>query len=137
MGCSSGMVSSPTSMRGGWKVCTIDSGRPELLRYRPTGLFVTGVSMGDEGCTGDEGRIGVELRCMLVVRACRGLANSLGGDEEGVGLLESLLLCPDSWDINERTGDGQKDHQRSWRRGRLVNWQDEQGGGRIVPRQRR
>lgn len=62
MGCSSGMAS-PTSIRGGWKVCTMDSGRPELLRFLPTGLLVTGVSMGDDG-KGDEGWcIGVELRC--------------------------------------------------------------------------
>lgn len=63
-------------MRGGWKVCTIDKGRPELLRFRPTGLFVTGVSIGDEGWTGDDGRIGVELRCTLLVRARRGFAKS-------------------------------------------------------------
>lgn len=66
MGSSSGMVSSPTSIMGGWKVCTMDSGRPELLRFRPLGLFVIGVSIGDDGWTGDDvsrgGTIGVVLR---------------------------------------------------------------------------
>ena len=103
MGCSSGIVSSPTSMRGGWKVCTMDKGRPELLRFLPRGLFVAGVSIGDEGWIGEEGCIGVELRCGFGAR--RGLGPSWGGDELGVELCEFCLLCPDNWDINERTGD--------------------------------
>lgn len=49
MGCSSGMVSSPTSIMGGWKVCTMESGRPELLRLRPLGLLVMGVSIDEDG----------------------------------------------------------------------------------------
>lgn len=52
----------------------MESGRPELLRFRPTGLFVTGVSIGDDGWTGDDGRIGVELRCTLFALMRRGLA---------------------------------------------------------------
>lgn len=41
------MVSSVTSMMGGWKVCTIDSGR-ELLRCLPPGLE-EGESLNDGG----------------------------------------------------------------------------------------
>lgn len=97
MGCSSGMVSSLTSMRGGWKVCTMDRGR-ELLRFLPLGLFVMGESIGDEGWIGEDGRIGVELRCGFTAR--RGLGASLEGD--GLGD-ESLVLCPENWDINDKT----------------------------------
>lgn len=78
----------------------MDNGRPELLRFLPLGLFVTGVSTGDEGWIGDDGRMGVELRCGFVAR--KGLGDSLVGEELGDG---SLVLCPDNWDINEKTGD--------------------------------
>lgn len=77
----------------------MERGRPELLRFLPLGLFVTGVSTGDEGWIGDVGRMGVELRCGLVAR--RGLGVSLVGEELGDG---SLVLCPDNWDINDKTG---------------------------------
>ncbi len=43
MGCSSGMVSSLTSMRGGWYVCTMDKGRDSLL-CRREGLAEEGES---------------------------------------------------------------------------------------------
>lgn len=76
----------------------MDKGRPELLRFLVLGLFVTGVSTGDEGWIGDDGRMGVELRCGFVAR--RGLGDSLVGEELGDG---SLVLCPDNWDINEKT----------------------------------
>lgn len=104
MGCSSGIVSSLTSMTGGWKVWTMDSGRPELLRFRTLvklmGLSVIGVSIGEpvpQGWLGatevckDKGAL--ELRCD---GAWKG--DSLGGEDP-----ESSLLCPESWDINERT----------------------------------
>lgn len=81
----------------------MDKGRPELLRFLPRGLLVAGVSTGDEGWIGDEGCIGVELRCGFGARS--GFGPSWGGDELGVELCEFCLLCPDSWDINERTGD--------------------------------
>lgn len=113
MGCSSGMVSSPTSMMGGWKVCTMDSGRPELLRFRPLGLFVMalmGVSTDEFGWTEvSSGAKGVELRC--AIGAWRGFGPSWGGDELGVDRFESLLLCPESWDMNEKTGGLLERHQ--------------------------
>lgn len=104
MGCSSGMVSSLTSMMGGWKVWTIDSGRPELLLFRPLGLLAMGVSTGVDvwiGVAVSRGGKGIDLRCD---NACRGFGPSWGGDELGVDRLESLLLCPDNWDMNEKTG---------------------------------
>lgn len=81
MGCNSGIVSSPTSMIGGWNVCTMESGRPELLLFRPFGLS-TGEVGDEEDWTG----------------GCMGgfLGASLGGDAFGV-------LCPENWDMNEKT----------------------------------
>lgn len=84
----------------------MDSGRPELLRFRPLlmlmGLSVIGVCIGELvpqwliGATAVCRDIGVELRG---VGAWKGV--SLGGDEP-----DSSLLWPESWDMNERTGGG-------------------------------
>lgn len=85
----------------------MDSGRPELLRFRVLvllmGLSVIGVSIGEpvpqlwsgvtEVCK-DKGAL--ELRwCGDAWKEV-----SLGGEEP-----DSSLLCPESWDIKERTGD--------------------------------
>lgn len=110
MGCNSGMVSSPTSMIGGWKVCTMDSGRPELLRLRPLGLS-TGEVGDEEDWTG--GCIGGFLG-----------SASLGGDAFGV-------LCPENWDINEKTGDYAQVISID-REGRAAMKLRQGGGGRSV-----
>lgn len=95
-------------MTGGWNVWTMDNGRPELLRFRVlmllTGVSVIGVSIGEPV---PQWWIGATAVCkdkgVLEVRRCGDACpkeESLGGEE-----LDSSLLCPESWDINERTGD--------------------------------
>lgn len=96
---------------GGLKVCTMDKGRPELLRFLPLGILETGESTGDEegrfgkACvTGDEGAdledCWIDERCGFDAR--NGFGSSWGGEEVGVGVLDSLP-SPENWDMNERT----------------------------------
>lgn len=77
------------------------------------------------------GAKGVELRCGR--GAWRGFGPSCGGDELGVDRLESLLLCPESWDMNEKTG-GYDRGISTGNRGSngTVDIQAETGGGEVV-----